>query len=303
MLDQFVIIPFYIGYCIFYCFTFFVYIKYSKLFSNPYYELIKGLAVADILQIVQIIYSSMYGIYINPNFVDTEPGQIVDLLLTVVQYSGTYSAYAFHMSITINRFVAVIFFQRYKQIYTKRNTIILFAFCITLGFVAFSPDLIMKFIHFEPYVRYWFYSSPHPFQYIDAVFSRITTVTLVALSSFACCVSWFKLKRMAVGNRASYKMEIKMLIQSIFISFMLIVKDFVFSFGGHFLPVSFSRFLYFASCATNPIVILIMDNSMAKFFKTQIGKILCFRSSNSIKQLPTTNLRSTNRRQTTTSHL
>lgn len=270
-LERFVLMPIYILWNLFYMIILYIYLRYSKEFPNFYYILVKGLAVSDILQMITIIYNGMYG-HIDHSYLNDIGWQITDIFFNTVQLSSNFASYALHLSLTVNRAVAIIAFQSYKQIFTKRKTVVLTCVCFLFGFINFAPSLVIKIIHFKPYEKFWFFDDIYPYSSMDKIYLQFTSVTMVVISSFACCFSRFNLKRSPITN-SLYKMEFKMFIQNIFMSIMLIIQFVLLFVQTEDTPAVALRFAYFSCCGMNSIIGLAMNTILRNLVKVELKKI------------------------------
>lgn len=273
LVERYICIPLYIFMTIFYIFFLIMMLHNSKKLSNSYYTILKGLAIADIGQMIIIVYNNFCSNLNLKFYLDCVSCQWLDFFLVTMQNILQYASYAIHLNILLNRLVAIFMFSKYKQLFTIRRANYLNMICFLFGFFAFSPTLILKLYHFQPYIKFWTFDDFYPYIAVDKVLGSITITTLTISSVFAGVYSWMKLKKTIV-NRSSYKMEIKMLIQTIFMTSILIVGSIIVYTDLQGIPPLAGKFVFFMFNGMNPFIYLAMDKTIRKLCRNQLA--MCF---------------------------
>lgn len=276
VIETYILIPFYFFWSCTYILLFLFYAFHPQDLSSPYYIIVKGLALCDVLQLLSITYNSLYE-HTNYTYLSYLFGEILDMVFVTLQFSSEFSSYAFHLSLSINRFVAIVYFHRYKQIFNQKVTYSLVLLCFGFGFLTFCPTVMLKLFHFYPYHKFWFFQGIYPYDIMDKIFSRTTSILITFISCFACVYSFFKLAKI-VNHRTLYKLEIKMLIQSILMSLILVIEDLAFYLQEDNIPSVMTRFSYFIYAGVNPVIILSMDKNVRKHLLIQLKRCytVCF---------------------------
>lgn len=289
LVKRFLIIPFYSVMSLLYIFVFILYLRNSKELSNSYYAILKGLAVADIVQMLTTIYNTIYANLGSPSITNCLYCHWFDYFVVSFKNICVCSDYALHLNIMANRLVAIMMFNSYKRIFTKRRTIYLNIVCYLFGFAAFGPTLFLKLYHFQPYKKFWPLDEMYSWTDADLIISSFTAIILTLSSLFACIYSWIKLKK-NIANRSSYKMEIKMLIQSVLMSLILVVGELIsyVPVNGEGVPPLAGDLIYFMFNAANPVIVLTMDKTVRQLFRKQLAYIIPHRRANIVGQANST---------------
>lgn len=263
---------------IFYIFVIFVFFRNPNDLSNSYYTILKGLQVADITFMVTLTYNALY-LHINLPYLNLSVGQYFDYIIVSIKNICGLVSYSLHFSLAVNRFFAIVFFSTYKHVFTVRKAKALVVINYLFGMIAFGPIMIMKLYHFLPYKKSWVLDEIYHDEGLDKTVSS-TMATLVILCSTIACFYSYKMRKNVMHKTTSYKMETKLLIQSLFMAVILLVSVVLFYSG---IPLIQARLAVFMYSALNPVVILTMDRTVRNLFRRQLGAwFVCIQPKNVI---------------------
>lgn len=268
---------------ILYCIVMYLIYKHSQDFSNPYYTLIKALAVADfIINIYMCIFSHITAQF----WVSHTVGVAVSLFGVGYSY---YASFILNVFIAVNRFFAVVFFAKFKIMMTKNlyYVFVFLSFFIAVGFA--TPFYVQCIMEAEIGSRFSFYNTgfdmclgaAHEIALRGPKFS-LTLVSLTALLYFITAAVLFKRRKSGSSMlSASYVKDIKLMFQGV-ILFVLICLILL---SGY---VTLSDW-YILTClyvTVNPILYLLCDTTLRNYFVKQFYPLKCF-SKNSVSSVVT----------------
>lgn len=243
-----------------YSLVLFVMFRNKSDFKNSYFTLILSLGVSDFV-ILLYLYHGFFCCLFRGNYL----GVTVDAIITFIMTSlGWFNGLYLKMFISVNRFVAIAMFDKFKQIWTLNRTRMLAASCTVLGVLSTVPYYIAP----NPELYNVDYKSPGPPEkarrtdfliLFDMISSNGSVVFIIGLhiTSAALCIVRYK---SFAHVKQKYVREIKLLVQGTFIGLML-----AFSEMFYYFPVFGElTFIYVSILSTglNPIVYLIMDRRL-----------------------------------------
>lgn len=235
---------------ILYCIVVYILCKYRTTdFKNSYFTLILALAFGDMISFVMFTYD-FFDCYYQNNF-EGVLAAVVDALY----YSfGWWNIIFLNIAVSLNRFTAIVYFSRYRQVWTEPRTKLVVALCVILSLIPATSHML---------IVYGFPAYVYVEKMTDIVFScGITVIILLAIYFPSAVLSVVRMKKL-VGVKVKYNREIKMLIQGIFIVTMLIIVDI-----SYWLDIEreTNDMLFLLSSGLNPIIYLALDSRLRRKF-------------------------------------
>lgn len=250
-----------------YIFVLFIIVKEWKQFQNPYYSMTVGLGLCQIVMLIRFIYTliiSYHQSYIM--------GETFDSFMATMAWSvGWHSVLTYQIFICLNRFVAIIFYDKYRYIFTKKLTAFVVVFSYVSGLITLGPLLI------KHKVKYDFDSRMNllvpqdkvteMFYFLDVVFACLAGSTVLILYATAIFVTKRKLKQFrhssSTHNRSGFMKEVKMMAQGFMVALTLVCQEV--NFYLNLNTVVTLTFMLLHSGIT-PLIYLALDDKLKKFF-------------------------------------
>lgn len=268
--------------------TVYVINKKSVLFSSSYFTLIKALAVTDFLEIIydlHLFVNHWFDVY----YLGEVCGKYFRLLALIFAW---YTNILLHFFIGVNRFCAVVYFQKYKELFSKKVSISVIVISNVYGLFCsipwvyycgltltskpnYNPAEYLLICH--PSVEYIYYLLD-----VGVGFAVFTTVLLSYIA--AAIVSVIRLKSF-VGSKSAYVREIKMMGQGVILILILGIVLIVYYVPIQGLRINAELVQTFYS-SINAIVYLLFDDKLRKHVNRFIR---CGKKSNQV--MPNNDLR------------
>lgn len=250
----------------FYTFVLMILIVDRKAFRNPYYSLTMGLGLCQMAMLLRYVYTFMIsynGFYVF--------GEIFDNFMGTLAWSiGWHSVLTYQIFICLNRFVAIIFYDRYRRLFTQNLTGILVAFCYVSGVLTVGPLLFRHQIHYDLILKYNLFipndESIAKFFDFDMIFTIFAGCTVVLLYSTAIIFTKYKLRRPSMSLsrwRSGFLKEVKLMSEGFLVALTLVCQELTF-----YLNVNTTVTLTFMllHAGITPFIYLTLDQKLRKYF-------------------------------------
>lgn len=273
----------------FYTFVLAILIMDRKAFRNPYYSLTMGLGLCQMAMLLRYVYTfiiSYNGFYVF--------GEIFDNFMGTLAWSvGWHSVLTYQIFICLNRFVAIIFYDRYRRLFTRNITAALVAFCYTSGVLTVGPLLFRHKIRYDFKLKYNLLvpedESTNRFYFFDMIFTIFAGCTVVVLYFTAIIFTKYKLRRpsMSVSRlRNGFMKEVKLMSEGFLVALTLVCQEVTFYFK---MDTVITLTLMLLHAGMTPFIYLTLDQKLRKYFfaylQCQCGKkAFAFVELNSIRR-------------------
>lgn len=251
-----------------YIFVLVIIVKEWKQFRNPYYAMAVGLGLCQIVMLIRFIYA--FIISYNRRYVFGE--QFDSFMATMAWSVGWHSVLTYQIFICLNRFVAIIFFDKYRSIFSRNLTLVVVVFCYFSGLITLGPMLVTHKMKYDFDSRMNLLvpqdKETELFYFLDVVYACLTGVSVILLYATAIAVTKYKLKHLNVSsNRSGFIKEVKMMAQGFLVALTLICQEV--NFYLHWNTVVTLTFMLLHSGMT-PLIYLALDNKLRKYFLAYI---------------------------------
>lgn len=192
-------------------------------FTNTYYTLVLALGVADMITNIYVVHAFICCLF-GYNYLGIFADRIITFLFAS---TGWYFGIYLNLFISLNRFVAIVFFVRYKQLWTNFRTKIFIFICLVMGLLTASPYTLLTTIYSVPGKTTSFQGSEKLAEIMttfDFISSTGPAVIFLILYTTSVVFSVVRMRNF-VGVKSKYVREIKMMIQGILIGAMIIIVD------------------------------------------------------------------------------
>lgn len=243
---------------ILYCLILYVIRKFPADFKNPYFTIIIGLSIADIVALLYAIHSFICCLT-GSNYLGITIDKVFTFLYAAI---GWYGGLHLVMLITINRLVAITMYLRYTSIFTVKVAKILVFIGITLAVLPSIPyPIVGTNIFIIARISPGFVEINQGTEnvlFMDLIYG--TAIGVVVISTHIICGILCIIKRRGMTSiKAAYTQEIKLLLQGTFIGSMLVVNTVT-----TFFPIGELSWVIGVILVSglNPVVYVITDSNL-----------------------------------------
>lgn len=249
---------------VFYIFVLTVIILERKHFRKPYYFMTLGLGFCHTTMLFRYIYTFFITFHRGYIF-----GEHFDCFMAVTAWSiGWHSVLAYQICIGLNRFIAVVLYERYQRIFTLKFSMILVIICYISGYMTVVPLLATHKMKYDFRTKYnVFVPNDHAvklFYGFDLIYSCFSGVTVFVLYVVAISVTKYKLKHFNFNvSRTAFMKEVKLMMEGFLVCLTLVCQEVTFYF--EFSTVITLTFMLLHSGMT-PFIYLSLDKKLRKYF-------------------------------------
>lgn len=247
-----------------YLFLLFVLLVERKHFRKPYYYMTIGLGFCHTTMLFRYVYSFIISLHRGYLF-----GEFFDGFMAAMAWSvGWHSVLTYQIFIGVNRFVAVVFYEKYKTIFTSNFTLFLVVICYASGLFSIAPLLVNHRMKYDFVKKYNVFvpdsDSVRSFYCFDLVYACFAGCTVFILYVVAISVTKYKLKHLNFNlSRTAFIKEVKLMMEGFLVALTLVCQEVTFYF--EFNTVITLTFMLLHSGMT-PFIYLSLDRKLRKYF-------------------------------------
>lgn len=245
----------------FYIFILFVMFR-DKHFYSAYYRCVIALGFTDISILLSLMSFSLS--YIGAMGSNENVTRFIRLLSDRFGDGlGYYPNLMINMLIGLNRFVAIVMFQSYKTIFSKKRTMIYIFVSLLIG-CAYSFT--------------FYYLITDFYQSMDGILTLIAVGISFTMYGIALVRSYIRIKSSDATGKNKLVREVKMTIQAVIIGAMLLITEIIYleTSTEEYYNAIFALFYTLYSGLTAPVVNLIFDKRLRKDVRKVLAKVFPF---------------------------
>uniref|UniRef100_A0A915IVD5 G-protein coupled receptors family 1 profile domain-containing protein n=1 Tax=Romanomermis culicivorax TaxID=13658 RepID=A0A915IVD5_ROMCU len=192
---------------IFYIIVIFGILKHFTTFGTAYMPFILTVAFQDLVVLLTAILFNFSG----SDFQST----VVFKAAYVLFYVCIISELLIHTVIAFNRLIAIVFFQYYKSIFTKKFSLHLIALCFLLTILFTICNALMT-----DYIS----------DVINIVLNIVCWLSTILMYAVAGVVSTLRTRKSVIHQNTEFRRELRLFVQAAFVAFvmsLLLISQFI----------------------------------------------------------------------------